>query len=290
MTTIHNPSHAEFDPTAYKCFGVFDLHSQEGSRAARAKVVNMLVDRGFRFDASSGQCAHCGHALRYAALMTRVLPDGRKVMVDIGEQCLDNRFDLDRDEFQRLRKAASLNSKRRAASAMFTELAADHAWIAWALDADLSAIGGATRQWESVEILGDLLEKARRYGSLSDKQHAFGERLVGRLTEAMARLEQRKSEDQALIDSGVALPIGRVEIEGEILSLKVVESMYGEALKCLVRADAGWRVWGTVPRALAGAVERGDRVAFTATIAASDDDPLFGFYSRPTKARVSVPA
>jgi hypothetical protein len=292
MTTIHNPAHLDFDPAAYRCEGVFDLHPEEGDRGVRSQVVSRLVDKGYRFDGiGGGVCAHCGNRrIRYAALMSRVLPDGRKVLVDIGETCLDNRFSLDKGEFQALRKAARLNSERRAVRAQYADLVASHAWIAWALDADLPAIAGATRRWSDVEILGDLLDKARRYGSLSDKQHAFGARLVERLQESVERIAERKAEAEALAAAGVRAPEGRVEVMGEVVSLKQVESDFGLTTKFLVRADEGWKVWGTVPRAILDEVERGSRVAFTATLKPSGDDPTFGFASRPSKARVLATA
>lgn len=76
---------------------------------------------------------------------------------------------------------------------------------------------------------------------------------------------------------------GRYEIQGEVLSVKFQESQFGGSLKMLVAVD-GYKVWGSVPSDLYG-VERGDRVAFTATVEASGDDASFGFYKRPTKAR-----
>lgn len=76
---------------------------------------------------------------------------------------------------------------------------------------------------------------------------------------------------------------GRYEIQGEVLTVKVQDGQYGSTLKMLVAVD-GYKVWGTVPSDLYG-VDRGDRVAFTATVTKSDDDEAFGFYSRPTKAR-----
>lgn len=83
------------------------------------------------------------------------------------------------------------------------------------------------------------------------------------------------------------VPIGRLEVEVEVLSTKWVENDYGGALKMLV-AGSGWKAWGTVPRSLdfGDRHARGHRIAFTATIEASTDDESFGFFTRPTKARV----
>jgi hypothetical protein len=87
------------------------------------------------------------------------------------------------------------------------------------------------------------------------------------------------------------VPTGRIEIEAEVLSTKWVENDHGGSLKMLL-AGAGWKVWGTVPRSLDfnDRPPRGHRIALTATIEVSADDEAFGFFSRPTKARiVAVP-
>lgn len=104
-------------------------------------------------------------------------------------------------------------------------------------------------------------------------------------------------------------PTGRLEITGTILSAKYVDSDYGSTLKMLVEGD-GWKVWGTVPKQLADdeygryydaddndprydgiAVWTkaliGRKVTFTATVKVNEDDPSFGFFTRPTKATIS---
>ncbi len=55
----------------------------------------------------------------------------------------------------------------------------------------------------------------------------------------------------------------------------------------LVEGD-GWKIWGgTVPLGLDfGGPARGHRIAFTATVEASDDDASFGYFTRPAKARI----
>lgn len=83
------------------------------------------------------------------------------------------------------------------------------------------------------------------------------------------------------------VPRGRLEVDAEVLSNKWVENDYGGALKMLV-AGTGWKAWGTVSRSLDfdGRPARGHRIAFTATFEASDADESFGFFTRPTKARI----
>jgi len=75
-----------------------------------------------------------------------------------------------------------------------------------------------------------------------------------------------------------------VTVEGEVLSFKWVDSQFGSTLKFLVKGK-GWKVWGSCPSTLRD-VEVGDRVRFVANTEVSNDDPTFGFASRPRKGEV----
>jgi hypothetical protein len=94
--------------------------------------------------------------------------------------------------------------------------------------------------------------------------------------DAMAAFDARRTATSNL-------PTGRAVIRGEVLTTKSQDSAYGTVYKMLVQAD-GYRVWGTIPSGIYPRM--GDVVEFTAAVTASDDDPNFGFYSRPTKAAV----
>ena len=148
------------------------------------------------------------------------------------------------------------------------------------------------------EFLRDLLNKVIQYGSLSEKQLSAARRAIDR--DALYRAER-------LADAALAadVPTGRIEVIGEVISIK--DKGWGP--KMIVKHTDGWKVWGSVPTSLqsyvpgqmnisnpngmeAGTqvttVQVGDTVKFTATITASDDDPKFGFFKRPTAAEVSA--
>lgn len=115
-----------------------------------------------------------------------------------------------------------------------------------------------------------LQERVEKFGELSERQ--------------LQVVQERLVADAA---DPVMLPEGRHEVVGKILAIKEQPSPYrrgGVDLKTLVEDGAGWRVWGTLPKALAEA-KTGDQVTFTATLTRSDRDQDFGFFSRPTKAR-----
>jgi hypothetical protein len=110
---------------------------------------------------------------------------------------------------------------------------------------------------------------------------------------ALGAKAEREARREALLAAGVAVPEGRSTVTGVIVSVRVEDNYYngGVMVKMLVETDDGFRLWGTMPRSLEGnyntvSAEEGDTVTFTATLAPSDDDPLFGFFKRPTKASI----
>ena len=122
-------------------------------------------------------------------------------------------------------------------------------------------------------FLFSLADQVTRNGDLSDKQIDAAER-------AVAWDAKRDAEKAAAADA----PTGKVEVEGEVLTTKWTTGQF-PAYKMMVKADTGYRVWVTVPAAIE-AVEKGDRVRFTANLTQSDDDSTFAFGKRPAKAEI----
>ena len=82
---------------------------------------------------------------------------------------------------------------------------------------------------------------------------------------------------------------GKQTIKGTVAKVKVVESDFGTTLKMIVHAEGDVAVYGTVPSAIYD-VKVGDVVQFNADVQVSPTDSTFGFFKRPTKAQVLVPA
>lgn len=179
--------------------------------------------------------------------------------------------------------------------------------------------------WE-YRTLCDIVEKLVRYGSLSEKQIDFLRTLVDKIDHKAEREAEHEAKIAAERETAADCPNGRVEINGEVLMTKYVESMYGETLKMLVKDNRGFKVWGTVPSALLlfdiegkqklaneteaefcrknghevgcdehgwfvkstwqRGLEKGDKVSFVATVTPSDRDAKFGFFKRPSKAKL----
>ena len=129
----------------------------------------------------------------------------------------------------------------------------------------------------------------------------------GRITFAeldAKRAAEREAERAAAEDC----PTGRVQVSGVVLKTEVRDSQFGTQYKMTVKTDGGWIAWGSIPANLQlieeaiehpadehgdawtetrqRALERGERVTFTATVSPSSTDPKFGFYKRPANAAV----
>ena len=109
-------------------------------------------------------------------------------------------------------------------------------------------------------------------GTLTEKQVAAALRVAAEVTE-------REEKATPVVE-------GRGVIAGIVRSVKTVDTDFGTTFKMIVEDDRGFRLYGTVPNAILDDVEAGSRVEFTARAEASNNDPAFGFYSRPSKARL----
>jgi hypothetical protein len=134
----------------------------------------------------------------------------------------------------------------------------------------------------------DIVGRLVKWGNISDKAASFLGQLLERIEKA-PEIAAEKAAAKAL-EMANAKPVpaekGRVLIKGEVLTIREQEGFYGVQIKMLVKAEDGFKVWGTVPAAIVENVERGSVVEFAASLKASDDDKFFGFFSRPAKAKV----
>lgn len=136
------------------------------------------------------------------------------------------------------------------------------------------AVAAGEKLAEADSFAAGVLETVQLKGFVSEKQEAIIERGL----ESIAKRAAEKAAERPVVE-------GRIEISGKVLTTKWQESeQWGSTLKMLVRDDRGFKVWGSVPSAIS--VERGDEVVFTATVEKSNDDECFGFFKRPSKAKV----
>lgn len=146
---------------------------------------------------------------------------------------------------------------------------------------------------------------------VSNARRPFTEKMIAATRAAIARKAAKVAEAEAH-----PAPEGRVRVVGEIVGTKVVEGDYGTAYKITVKADEGYRVYVSIPKAQADQAYdafmeavgddyrlygygvwfsgtevngetkfgvKGRRIAFDAKLERSRDDVSFAFGSRPTK-------
>lgn len=160
---VHRPAGPLFDPQKYDLVGVWDrsLSSSNGRTLAHIEV---LKSQGYKQFGTDQNCGHCGTAIRYSAVLKR---DDVKQFIHVGEVCLDNRFPLSKEEFQRLRKAAQLDAKRRKMQESAADYILRHPEIAGMVTSEIPFVKS---------VYGSL----QRYGSLTMRQYEAVKRALER--------------------------------------------------------------------------------------------------------------
>lgn len=127
------------------------------------------------------------------------------------------------------------------------------------------------------EFYGSLCGQLIRKGELSEKQTAA-------LTKAVAK--QGEWDALRAEEAANATPVieGKIRITGEVVSTDTKFNQWGARDVMTVKDDRGFKVWGSVPRAVSA--QKGARVTFSATVEKSDRDETFGFFKRPTNAEL----
>jgi hypothetical protein len=148
--------------------------------------------------------------------------------------------------------------------------------------------------WATLEISDADLVAGREHARVGHIVRDLHEKClaVGSLTEAQVGLVKRLISEANEVSKPA--PIGKVTFRGVIQTTKVND--YGQ-LKCLVRADDGYKVWCTLPAGVLQSVEvgrdgrmyeaRGKRVEIKATLEVSRDDATFAFAKRPSGKLIS---
>jgi hypothetical protein len=128
---------------------------------------------------------------------------------------------------------------------------------------------------------------------VSNAGRPFTDKMVAAVRSSL----ERRAAKQAEAASHPA-PTGRVVVTGEVVGTKTYEGDYGTSFKVTVKDDQGFRVFVSIPGALADELAgdahfdpeytwfhaaKGRRITFTATLEPSTDDVAFAFGKRPTK-------
>jgi len=263
---------------------------------------------------SAGNCYICGARCIYSATFWHK-PSNE--YIHCGLECSDKLECGDASSFKKnVKKALEANAGKRKAAAILEKAGVAKAWALWEseaayrkafaaehkawLEANADAepdyygnVAGAPKyNWGGKDemIVLDMVSKVIKYGNApSDKALGFMKVLLDRIERAPEIAAEKAAAKAVELANSKPIPAveGRVLIEGEVLSVKLKESFYGSVYKMLVKNADGWKVYGSAPAALIDAgLDKGDKVSFMAKVEASPDDPLFGFFSRPSKAKL----
>lgn len=283
-TDAHRPS--AIKPEDYEYVGSFD------GELPTPDLVALLRESRVRAHEGPGRCDHCGAHIRYVEVW-RHKPSGGHIAT--GEICaqetmmVPDRATLD---VKRLREAAAARSKaareterRRKEREEVEEKHPDVVPILRSMEAGELRAHGQDWLAEAGDAFHFLEDVARGYLSDGKLTHGQAEAVL-RVRDATLRRQRQREESRERAERATgAVPGGKgVEVEGVVERAYYKQSEWGARHVMIVEADAGWRVWGSIPRGLYP--DPGDRVRFTADLSRSGEDDLFGFFKRPRDARV----
>lgn len=261
----------------------------------------------YSFDGQSTVCYECRNVWEYR------LGDIFETEADAQKWCHQRAVRRGQAERKREQERLAKLAKRTAA---WDALEAAHPAV-WALLTSVLNV----RAWDQPN--GDVYPKSTERDTfvlqLADQLWKLNERpFTEPQIAALQRVAERRAERAVEAEAHPA-PAGRVVVTGEIISTRVVANDFGTAYKILVKDDAGYKVWVSLPKAQVEqgydkfytAVEeagssmydfgsdcwflgvqsgsffyqgvKGSRITFTATLQPSQDDVSFAFGSRPTK-------
>jgi hypothetical protein len=144
-------------------------------------------------------------------------------------------------------------------------------------------------EWSKDEYTAlDIVSRLVKWGAISDKAASFLGQLLDRIERAPEIAAEKAAAKALEMADAKPVPVveGRVLVKGEVLSVREQDGFYGVQIKMLVKSDAGFKLWGTVPSSISEEVKKGSLIEFSASLDRSDDDQYFGFFKRPSKAKV----
>lgn len=244
--------------------------NDEGAADFDYEVLDETLKNRATFPAERGRCDCCGQRLKYAC---EVVHKPTLQGFHVGRACA-SKIDSLRIYATRIEQASVAVAEKAACNARERSFRDLHPEVAEALD--------WCKTPTAPKLASSMLEKLRRYGDISEAQ-------IQLLLKVHAEDLKRRSSAFA---SAKDLAGGRRVLEGRLLSLKnsPEPGPYGGSTdhwRSVIDLGNGIRLWGTCPQSLIDSkVKVGDAVSLTATVNPSDKDPLFGFFSRPTKATI----
>jgi hypothetical protein len=281
-TDEHRPS--AIDPSAYTFVGVSYMKIESLGDAYvlqsyREEILAHMNRTGGKYSTHEhgGNCHICGAYCIYTAVFYHAESNS---YIRTGFDCASNLDMGDPIRFRAIKKdvktAREALAGKKKTEALLSDLGLSRVWELSQMESDPT--GTASDAWYS---LRDVVARICRYGDASEKQlNAL--RIWADRIDRHAEIEAERKAER---DAAAPCPKGKHTVRGLIVSIKDKETMYGLTLKATVKSTEGFLVWGTLPKAVIMA-NVGDEIEFSATIEPSERDPKFGFFRRPTKARL----
>jgi len=243
-----------------------NVPGQVGFYGKEYAVSNLCRDDS-RF-ASINTCDHCGTFFKYGAIFKNK-DTGEHCVV--GHVCATNTLNLTANEF--------MNKKmRRTVEMIKTKLKGD------AFLASLMSNRRDILSW-SHYIVTDIRKRFRQYGYCSVKQWSLVKKIVAEdIEREAAKVMEAKHAKPVIEGKGMV-------IEGVVLYTKWQDGYtYNspQTLKLMIRDVRGFKVWGSCPSSIEEQVYGSEKciIKLVANVEASRDDPTFGFFKRPRKAKL----
>jgi len=278
MSTVHNPKN--FEPRDYRVIEYFDNHPPEYYFGMDMDHFAHMVEQwkadlervyGPDFRSKIHRCVHCGQGnVRYIVACEHI-PSGE--VVTFGDVCVNRLGFANASEFKskHIRTRANLERQAKKNAEARQKIMDENPGLEAAIKC-LDEHKDSTHMRNT--FARDIQAKFFRYHKLSERQITAFVQAVARDHEYEAK---RQAEDNE--EKGPA-PEGRVEVKGEVLSVKWRDNDFGGSLKMLVKLANNSKVWCTAPNYGEG-IDRGIKIHFRATFSVSKDDPHFAFGSRP---------
>ena len=271
-TDIHRPSAiipADYVFVEFEYLGE-DVPASIMMRRERIQAHMMRTGGTYSHHAHGGNCHICGARCIDTALFHHIPSN---VYIRTGLDCCDKLdSSVDGTEFRTsMLRWNELRAGKRKAQGYLTRRGLEAAWSVY------ETLTSPNDRYEE-NTIRDIISKLVQYGSLSDRQIAFVGNLLTKITQRASIDATRAAETAAA--QPVPVTEDRIKIVGQIVSVRPGE--FGTRI--IVKTDAGWVAMGSKPSSIDA--ERGKRIEFAAKIKVSDRDPKFGFFSRPTQARI----
>lgn len=281
-TDVHSPKSIipdDYEYVGQECIKVEGLGDCYLLQEMRERIREHMARTGgtYSHHDHGGNCMVCGSVNAIYTVLFHHRPSN--VYVRMGSDCADKCAmggDWANSEFRAaVQNALLAQAGKKKAQAVLVAEGLERCWSFYTSTVSFAGYEEGT--------INDIVHKLVQYGSVSDAQIRYLHVLLNKIDKRV----ERKAADEAAKAAAANCPIGRLTVTGTVLGLKGQDTEFGFVMKMLVQHDTGYKVWGTKPSKIE--VNKGDRVEFTATVQPSNDDPKFGFFSRPTAARVVTP-